>query len=219
MIGTIIIIGIFSTSSSSSRPRTLTDANYQFHEIPNFLTAEETDQLIQLATSKGVEESRVYQQNRESLNTSFRKSQQAWLKDSDHSVINNLSRKVAALSNLPVSHQEELQVAVYHPGGKFDAHFDACDERLGKCDGMNRYGGPRLMTVLIYLNDNYQGGTTSFPNLGRTIRPEKGKAIVFWNVDPGNYELLRNSMHSGDPLHSGEKWIANKWVHVRPLKG
>jgi 2OG-Fe(II) oxygenase superfamily len=48
--------------------------------------------------------------------------------------------------------------------------------------------GPRILTFLFYLSDVASGGETNFPDLGLTIQPKKGRAVLFANV-----------MDSGEP--------------------
>lgn len=217
----IAVIGLaiyfsYRGRSSPSSPQLMEAANYTVSEYPNFLTSDECDRLQHLATRKGLFESRVYGSGSDRLDLKSRISSQAWLEDSDDPVVAALSQKVANLVGLPVSYQESLQVARYLPGGKFEPHYDACDEKADNCRGMNGRSGPRYATVLIYLNDNFTGGTTSFLKLGITVRPQKGKAILFYDVDPRTLKILDKSFHAGDALVSGEKWISNKWVHLKP---
>jgi prolyl 4-hydroxylase len=225
LLGIIILIIIVGLIIALARRRSSSDlleipeiTNYSIQEYPNFLTSEECDRLRQLAQHKGMFDSRVYGSGTDRLDLKSRISQQAWLDDSDDPVVAALSHKVATLVGLPVSYQESLQVVKYLPGGKFEAHYDACDERTDKCQGMNGRAGPRYATVLIYLNDGFTGGTTSFPKLGMTVHPEKGKAILFYDVHPKTLRILDKSFHSGDPLVNGEKWVCNAWVHLKPWK-
>lgn len=184
-------------------------------EIPHFLSNSECDSLIREAETKGLVESAIYGSGgSDILNPDIRKSSQAWLDPSSDRTAKILSDKVAKYLSIPSSHQELIQVATYGPGGKFNPHYDACAG--SNCQRMNASGGPRYKTVLIYLNDNFTGGITSFPTLGKSIRPEKGKAIVFTNIDPVTEAILSKSYHAGDPVLSGHKWISNVWVHLRP---
>ena len=78
----------------------------------------------------------------------------------------------------------------------------------------------RFATLLLYLNDDMEGGHTSFPMWRNAetskqleVKPEKGKAVLFYNLLPdGNYDEL--SMHAALPVKKGEKWLANLWVWV-----
>ena len=206
-----------STSSYQQR------AEYTVTEIPGFLTREQCDEIIATAKRKGMIDSKVYKSKssvKESLDPSVRKSQQTWLESEDGPVIRMLKEKVATLTKLPLDHQEALQVVRYEPQGKFDAHYDACVGSKEECRTMDENGGPRYATILVYLNDGYVGGTTSFPNINKTIQPEKGKAILFYDIDPKTKEIIPESLHSGDPLISGDegKYVANIWVHLEPRR-
>jgi prolyl 4-hydroxylase len=69
----------------------------------------------------------------------------------------------------------------------------------------------RFATLLLYLNDDFEGGETRFPRAtnanfhnGITIEPKKGTAVLFYSVLPdGNVDDL--SQHSGQPVTKGEK--------------
>ena len=106
-----------------------------------------------------------------------------------------------------------MQVVNYQKGGFFKPHYDACEGAKEFCHRMNGNIGPRYLTVLFYLNDNFDGGETVFPKINKTIKPKKGKAIIFKNVDD-NGVVINQSLHGGEPILSGEKWIANKWIHI-----
>jgi 2OG-Fe(II) oxygenase superfamily len=69
----------------------------------------------------------------------------------------------------------------------------------------------RFATILFYLNDDMVGGETSFPrwmngetNEALIVKPERGKAILFYNLLPdGNYD--ERSQHAALPVLAGEK--------------
>jgi len=63
-----------------------------------------------------------------------------------------------------------------------------------------------------------EGGGTTFPRAvstdfhdGIKIKPQSGKAVVFYNVLPdGNFDQL--SQHAGEKVEQGVKYVANVWV-------
>ena len=98
--------------------------------------------------------------------------------DALNSVIMTIEAKVAAVSRQPASHQEPLHLVRYKPGQEYRAHVDAV-EAHGR-----EIHGPRLSTVLIYLNDCADGGSTAFVDLDLEVRPSAGAAIFWHNVCP-----------------------------------
>jgi prolyl 4-hydroxylase len=211
---TVGIIGLLFRSGSSR------SVNPSIREIPNFLSAEECQRLREIASSRQFVSSRVYSADSDNLDEKNRISQQVWLEDSVDPLVGQISDRIADFIEISRSHQESLQVVRYSPGGKFEAHYDACNGSPSVCSRMNGIGsggpGPRLVTFLIYLNDGYRGGTTTFPRLNRTIIPQTGKVVIFDNIDRKTGKIIESSLHAGDPLIDGEKWIANKWIHLRP---
>lgn len=187
--------------------------DYRIIEVPNFLTNDECNMIIEMSTNN-LEDSYIYEGETDSLNHDTRKSKQCWLRDDDP-FINTISDRIKSLTNSHNKYIEDMQVVNYQPGGFFVPHYDACEPRednKSHCDRMN-VGGPRYLTVLIYLNDDFEGGETIFPNINKSVKPEKGKAVIFENVDE-NGVIIEQAKHGGQPVTKGQKWIANKWIHL-----
>lgn len=185
--------------------------SYSIEEIDNFLTIEECDKLIEIASVR-LEPSRVYTDKEDLNDTQNRKSDQAWLNSSHDPLVVKISEKVAELSKYPIENQEDLQVVKYESGGFFKTHYDACEGTKSFCERMNGDAGPRLVTYIIYLNDDYEGGETIFPYLNKKVIPKKGKCAVFRSTDAESGKLIRQSLHGGEPVTKGQKWICNKWI-------
>jgi predicted 2-oxoglutarate/Fe(II)-dependent dioxygenase YbiX len=66
--------------------------------------------------------------------------------------------------------------------------------------GLNR--NDRYFTVVCYLNEDFEGGETSFPQLNYRVAPRPGKTVIF----PSTY------MHCAEPIASGEKYILVSWL-------
>lgn len=101
-------------------------------------------------------------------------------------------------------------------------HYDA--NRSANVEDANR-GGQTLSTLLVYLNDVGQGGTTRFGKLpasdyerqvkgGRNLEiiPKKGDALLFFPADKDGLFDERTE-HEGCPAVD-EKWIARIWRHT-----
>lgn len=83
------------------------------------------------------------------------------------------------------------QMIRYRKGGHYIPHADA-----------GRDLPERYFTVVCYLNDDFEGGHTSFPSLGSMVKPKAGQAIVF----PSRY------LHCAEPVTQGEKLVLITWV-------
>ena len=101
---------------------------------------------------------------------------------------------------------EPLQVLRYRPGQQYRNHYDA----IAGLDNQ------RALTMLVYLNDAYQGGETRFVRTGLAVRGRKGDALLFRNILPdGRPDPM--SEHAGLPVVSGTKLIASRWIRERPF--
>jgi prolyl 4-hydroxylase len=115
-----------------------------------------------------------------------------------------LSRRLAALTETDVSQAEPLQILRYQPGQEYRPHFDFLEDT-------NR----RMLTALVYLNQDYRGGETAFPRIGLKVKGRTGDVLVFKSCGPdGNVEPL--SEHAGLPVISGTKYLASRWIRERP---
>lgn len=94
--------------------------------------------------------------------------------------------------NVGFSHMEPACINRYEVGQEYKAHAD---------DGP---GHPRVISALIYMNDVEQGGETYFPLFDVTVRPKKGRLVIF----PSNYAY----MHEARPPLSGVKYSMAVWT-------
>jgi prolyl 4-hydroxylase len=189
--------------------------SYKVQEYPNLLSDKECDEIIELAKKNGLQQSYIVSDDKlNAYDNNFRKSDQTWMSRLNYPVLEKLSKISEQLTGLPQPNQELVQVVRYEKGGKFDAHYDPCVKGEELCKEMNRGAGQRRTTLLVYLNDVSKGGETEFENLGKRIRPEKGKGILFWSTDE-NENVLKESMHRGCEVLEGEKWIATIWSHPK----
>jgi prolyl 4-hydroxylase len=116
--------------------------------------------------------------------------------------IHAINRRLAALSGTVVDQGEALQILRYRPGEQYRRHFDW----LGREKA-------RIITALIYLNDDYEGGETEFHKAGLTIRGRKGDVIVFKSVGPDG-DLDTMTEHAGLPVTKGTKYLASRWIRA-----
>lgn len=129
----------------------------------------------------------------------------------ENAFIASLDQRVSQLMQLPVENGEGLQILNYQVGGEYKPHFDFFPPTDAGSAHHLSMGGQRVSTLVIYLNEPTQGGETSFPEVGLSVVPKKGSAVYFEYTNPQG-QVDRLSLHAGEPVRSGEKWIATKWM-------
>jgi len=134
------------------------------------------------------------------LNENVRVSDTAWISRENDPVIDGIIRKCLKYVDRPIENCESLQVVRYKPGGFYKLHHDVLDQP-----------NKRMYTFIMCLNDDYEGGETVFPNIGKSYRLNPGDILLFDNLDNYEYKTSK-ALHQGNPVKNGEKWICNLWV-------
>jgi hypothetical protein len=125
-----------------------------------------------------------------------------------HAVVRD---RIAALTGLPHCGLEPPSVFRYQAGEQFSPHFDFLDPTVPALAQEIARTGQCLATVLVYLNDDFDGGETEFAELGLRIKGRKGDALVFRNADAQSTPD-RRTRHAGLPPTRGEKWLFSQFV-------
>ncbi|KAG2496026.1 hypothetical protein HYH03_005948 [Edaphochlamys debaryana] len=200
----------------------------------HFLSPEECDHLIDLATSR-LSRSQVVGPANDTIDP-IRTSYSASIGYRETKTVAAIEARIARWTHLPEQHQEPMEVLRYINGQKYDAHWDWFDENELE-DGSNR-----MATVLMYLSDveDHAGGETALPlavpldwgvqgvedkgfsecasKMGISVRPRKGDVLLFWDMDAGGQVPDRHALHASCPTFKGSKWTATKWIHNKRLR-
>jgi hypothetical protein len=121
----------------------------------------------------------------------------------------------AAARGLTFSAMEGPQVLHYAVGQQFAVHADFLYPEIPEQAADIAVRGQRIQTLLVYLNDAFEGGETDFPTLGLKFKGRKGDALAFTNVlADGSPD--RRMRHAGLPPTTGEKWLLSQWMRHRP---
>ncbi|EDO48933.1 predicted protein, partial [Nematostella vectensis] len=155
--------------------------------------------------------------------------------DSKITILRDIAQLAGKLSNTQWRFAEPVALTKYKVGQKYSLHYDS-----GFL--MNQRRVKRTATFLVYLNDVKSGGETIFPlatnissiqlkkeNVDKPsldsicgkennmvkVSPEAQSCLLFWNhVDGDDVDAF--SLHGSCPVVSGEKWIAQIWLHNEP---
>ena len=72
--------------------------------------------------------------------------------------------------------------------------------------------------MLLYLTDTLDGGETAFPALNLTVKPKRGDALVFRNLDETGL-CHPSSQHLSNPVRRGTKMVMQRWYCSQSLDG
>jgi prolyl 4-hydroxylase len=182
--------------------------------VADFAAPELCLHLIALARPK-LMAARVYDpETGEGRAVQVRNNSECHLSAEDGIVPSLVRARIGRVTELPMGAMERTAILHYLPGQRFEPHFDFFDpEQAGPKQEIAR-GGQRVLTFLLTLNEDYEGGETEFPLLGRRYKGATGTALFFWNVEP-NGAPDRRTRHAGLAPSAGEKWLLSQWVRER----
>lgn len=118
-------------------------------------------------------------------------------------VLNRINRRVAAATGTRYDAGEPLHVLRYTPGQEYRPHLDALPGAANQ----------RIWTALLYLNADYRGGETAFPDLDLAVAGAPGDALLFRSLDDSG-ETDPRTRHAGMPVTAGVKWLATRWIRL-----
>jgi prolyl 4-hydroxylase len=210
----IILIVIFLSSillkSTFSSGYALESSDYIKPVVyNNIITPEEADYILKKANGS-FSDSKIVG----GFDTSIRKSKTTWLYKDDP-VIYNIIKRVCDIINFTTDNAEALQVVKYEPGGFYNDHHDSCCDESIECKEFVKNGGQRILTMLIYLNDDFTGGETKFSKLNIDIKPPKYGGVLFKPLEKNGNKCHPYALHRGTPVLTGIKYICNVWIREK----
>ena len=183
--------------------------------IPNLINQEEINYIINKSEEK-FDDSIVIADKENAIQKDIRDSKTAWLSKNDNT-IKSIIEKVCRITNKSINNCEDLQVVKYDNNGYYKDHHDSCCDDSELCENFKKNSGQRVITCVIYLTDEFDGGETNFPNLNFKVKPSKGSAIIFHPMTNDEKKCHPKALHAGMPVISGTKIIANVWIREAPI--
>lgn len=115
-------------------------------------------------------------------------------------------RRVSEYTGLHENNGGKFQITSYPQGVGYKGHHDCTVDSPDKRD--------RFATILVYLQDVEDGGETEFPDLGVKVRPKRGRALLWNNMDSdGNCDPY--SFHKAAIVSKGRKYILQRWYYYQ----
>ena len=111
-------------------------------------------------------------------------------------------RRLAPYYGVTFEWYERPQILRYSTGGKYDPHADA--EHLNAETKIWMRSLDRDISVLLYLNEDYEGGAVSFDKFAFKIQPKAGMLLAF----PSDHRYL----HAALPVTRGTRYVIVSWA-------
>ena len=173
----------------------------------NFMTHAECDAVIAWAESRLAPAMVVDPSSGALISDPIRDSSAAAFPFLDENpFLHAINRRIAAASRSKSEQGEPAQVLSYRPGQQYRLHMDAIPGAQNQ----------RIQTMLVYLNDDFDGGATYFPEADLAVKAARGDAICFSNVT-ADMRPAATARHAGQPVTRGTKFILSRWIRQRPL--
>jgi prolyl 4-hydroxylase len=180
--------------------------------LEDFVSAEETERLIQAGAEIGYKRSSLSDKNV----SEGRTSTNAWCQNSTcraDPLVASVVNRIAMITQIPHNNSENLQLLRYEEGQFYRTHNDYTPSDREYMQGV------RILTVFLYLNDVEEGGGTNFPFLDLTVESKRGRALIWPSVlDEDPHQMDPRTNHQALPVVKGLKYGANAWLHQRDLE-
>jgi prolyl 4-hydroxylase len=200
-------------SEISTTPVDVTD-QHKIQHFPSLLQPVECDYLVAIA-SEIMQPSKVVDASAaQSINAGYRTSDEgAILPYLFDMPLIGIMQKLAAACGTPLQNCEFLSMLRYRQGQEYRPHHDYLEVDENDYSKVTTCG-QRTTTLLTYLNENFDGGETAFPELDISFKGKTGDSLLFANTDE-NGNGIPSSLHAGCPVQNGEKWLATLWVREK----
>ena len=127
-----------------------------------------------------------------------------------------LQERAERLTQVPIDYHEPPNVISYEAGQEFKLHVDFIDPDVPAFRAELAQLGQRTATFVTYLNEDFDGAETHFPQVELKLRGRTGDAILFLNVLP-NGEPDRGTVHFAPAPTRGRKWVLSQWIRSQPF--
>lgn len=177
--------------------------------VPNFLSEPECAGIIALIDQNKAPSTLM----QDDPDKEFRTSSTCHM-DRKNPLVRSVESKITSLVGIDPTLGETMQGQHYSVGQQFKPHNDYFHRNTSYWEETQKLGGQRTWTVMVCLNDVEEGGQTNFPRAGICLKPRRGNAILWNNLDRAG-EPNPLTLHQGMPVLRGMKYIITKWYRER----
>jgi prolyl 4-hydroxylase len=188
--------------------------------MSNFIDADQAQEIIEFGSS-GLAPSTVWDEAADDfvINKSVRSADTCLIVPAHCKAVAAAQNKLSEILALPAENCENPYLLRYEAGQEYKAHCDGVVPNTKESIRSLHTDGQRFFTGLLYLNEDFEGGNTTFPTLGLSIRPVTGRLLIWSNAMLGSSSVDPRSVHVGQPVTSGVKFALTFWFRQQPIKG
>ena len=186
-------------------------------EFPNFLNDAEVDELIRISLQEGYRDEDDLPNHIRDVSVMNCDSVRCMTEP----FMNELYGRVSALLDIPANNFESMEFIHYAAGQHYAWHADEYSWKDEELDPVAVLSGPRILTMFFYLSDVEEGGETAFAGpdpSGRTkrlaVKPERGKMILWANMQDNWRKSDHTAVHTAAPVRKGRKIAGTIWIHA-----
>lgn len=119
-----------------------------------------------------------------------------------------ISARLQTEYGIAIMGDPQFNILKYGPGGHYNSHADAT-EVVTETDGVVAVRTmDRDLSVILYLNDGYVGGSLTFIHTGQVVVPKAGLLVMF----PSDWR----HEHMVSPVEEGIRYAAVNWYRTDP---
>jgi prolyl 4-hydroxylase len=169
--------------------------------VDEVLTADECKQLVERIEQLGPEPAPITTARGFQMRPDIRNNTRVMF--DDHALAHALFTRLADAIPTPlwgqraVGANERFRCYRYEPGQRFAPHTDGAYRRDEQ--------EVSLLTLMVYLNEGFDGGETAFHDLGQKVAPRTGMALLFQH----------RTYHEGCEVTRGIKYVLRSDVMYR----
>jgi prolyl 4-hydroxylase len=194
--------GLWRLTSGRERP-------VQLYVLGNFLNLEQCQALCGQIDSNTYPSPLYEKEKYEGVRTSY-----SCNLDPHEPLVADIDARIADLLGIDRSWGEPLQGQRYELGQQFKEHADFFYVDQPYWEEYSSHGGQRTWTAMIYLNMPERGGATAFKYLDLAVAPLTGRLLI-WNNMALDGSPNPWTLHEGQAVESGTKYIVTKWYRER----
>jgi prolyl 4-hydroxylase len=189
--------------------RRLDNPRFALYALDDFMSAQECADLEALMAPrlKPSIVSHAYD------DAAFRTSSTAELWNVREPLVLAIDERICRTLGIRPAYSEGIQAQRYEVGQQFKPHRDCFEPGTNTYQRLAGMRGNRTWTFMVYLNDDLQGGATHFTDIGHSVQPKRGMALL-WNNLLEDGSPNKATTHCGEPVTHGHKAIITKWFRV-----